>query len=298
MRNAIGKFEKKEVLSEYRFFHYNPLMSWLKTISGLIFVSFNIWILWFLVQHTLPVWAYIIFIYSCIIINSNFAVALAHDLMHSKNGVDRLLSNILLIQNGFFYLKSDHMYTHHRYVATAGDPSSALLNENIYTYLARSIRARFSISFFNGLTYPLKERNRHILYNYLFLISCIIYLGISIYLGSKVFIYLIINYIFVTLIYESITYIQHYGLSRKYIDDLNYYKVEVQHSWNCFYKTSVYMHYMMPVHSIHHLSDDSLVANGDNLGNEMPRPFATMMLTAWFPGRWFRLMDGFKNSGQ
>lgn len=292
MRNAVGKFDKNKVLNEYRFFHYSKSMAILKTFSGLIFVVFNIWVLWFLTQHSLPVLAYIIFIFTCIIINSNFAVSLAHDLMHSKNGIDRLLSNILLIQNGFFYLRSDHMYTHHRYVATAGDPSTARFNENIYAYLYRSIKARIRITFIDGLTYPLKVRNKIIFFNYLFLTCCILYLGFSMYLGRNVFIYLFINYLCVTLIYESVTYIQHYGLNRKYIDDLNYYKVEVQHAWNCFYKTSAYMHYMMPVHSIHHLSDDSLVANGDNLGNEMPRPFATMMLTAWFPGRWFRLMNG------
>ena len=89
MKKRIGKFDNSQIISEYKFFHYDVSMSWLKTISGIFFVIFNFWILWFLYHFEIPIWSLIIFIYSCIIINRNFAISLAHDLMHSTRRMDR-----------------------------------------------------------------------------------------------------------------------------------------------------------------------------------------------------------------
>ncbi len=291
MKKRIGKFDNSQIISEYKFFHYDVSMSWLKTISGIFFVIFNFWILWFLYHFEIPIWSLIIFIYSCIIINSNFAISLAHDLMHSTRRMDRLFANILLIQNGFFYLKNDHLYIHHRHVATMQDPATAMYGENLYKYLFRSIITRLKITFIPGPTFPLKDRAKIILSNYMYCFACIFYLCIASYISYASFIYLILNYVSVTFIYESITYIQHYGLKRKAINSYKNEEIQLQHSWNCFYKISAYMHYMMTIHSIHHLKNDMLETTSTFFGNEMPKPFAIMMVTAWFPRRWARLMD-------
>ena len=124
-RKKIGKFSTGEVIAEYDFFHHSPLMADLKTFSGIFFVGFNVWMLAFLAQYWLEAWALPVFIYSVVILNSNFAVSLAHDLMHSRRNLDRRIATTLLLQNGFFYLESDHVYIHHRHVGTSSDPATA-----------------------------------------------------------------------------------------------------------------------------------------------------------------------------
>lgn len=290
-RNIIGKFEKDEIIDVYNFFHFSKKMKWVKIISGFFFVAFNFWTLYFLSNNELSVLQFVIFVYSYIAINSAFAISLAHDLMHSSLVIGRIFSAVLLIQNGFFYLISDHLYTHHQFAASLQDPATALKGESVYRYFYRSIIGRFNITFFSGSTFPLSRRKSIIRKNVFYLICCISYLSFSIFLDVQVFLCVLFGYFFVTLIYESVTYIQHYGLTRKKTEQGTLSSMELEHAWNCFYKTSAYMHFMMPIHSIHHLNKVSNDFDGF-YGLEMPKSFSEMLFTAWFPRSWFKLMDG------
>ena len=292
LRGRIGKFTVKEAIAEYRFFHHSPLMANLKTASGLFFAGFNVWVLIFLTHHTLAVWALVVFVYSAVILNSNFAVSLAHDLMHSARKVDRFLATILLLQNGFFYLEADHVFIHHRHVGTPGDPASARLREGLYAYLRRSVSARLRMVLFRGSTFPRQRESRIIWGNRLRLALCALYLAGTFFAGWQAFVCVLAQFGLVTLIYESVTYIQHYGLRQEQNVTGRTESVQLHHAWNCYYRTSAWLHYLMPVHSIHHLREERLDEIRDFVGCEMPRPFATMMITAFFPARWFRLMDG------
>ena len=100
------------------------------------------------------------------------------------------------------------------------------------------------------------------------------------------------QFVLVTLIYESVTYIQHYGLVREIDATGKAEAVQLHHAWNCYYRSSAWLHYLMPVHSIHHLREEKLDEIHDSTGQAMPLPFASMMITAFFPARWSRLMDG------
>lgn len=290
LRKRIGKFTVVEVVAEYDFFHHNPLMANLKTISGVFFVVFNVWILVFLSLHSLTGWALAIFIYSAVIVNSNFAVSLAHDLMHSDRKRDRWLSTTILLQNGFFYLEADHVYIHHRHVGTTDDPATARAGEGLYAYLRRSVRARFQMALFHGSTFPRQREKRIILGNKRRLIACLCYLIVAVFFSWQAFVCVLTQFVLVTLIYESVTYVQHYGLSRETDSFGRVEEVQLHHAWNCYYRTSAWMHYLMPVHSIHHLREEKLHMIRDFAGYEMPRPFATMLVTAFFPSRWLRLM--------
>lgn len=290
-RKKIGEFSVIEVVDEYDFFHHSPLMANLKTLPGIFFVGFNVWMLVFLSQNWLEIWILLIFGYSVVIINSNFAVSLAHDLMHSARKSDRWLSTILLLQNGFFYLEADHIYIHHRHVGTSGDPASARLGEGLYAYLRRSVGTRFKMLFFRGNTFPEQRERRIIRGNVTRLIVCLAYLVGSAFASWQAFGCVLAQFVLVTLIYESVTYIQHYGLTRQTDATGKAEAVQLRHAWNCYYRTSTWLHYMMPVHSIHHLREERLDEIRNFAGPAMPLPFASMMIMAFFPDRWFRLMD-------
>ncbi len=291
LRKSIGKFTIPEIVSEYKFFHHDRSMAYFKSVCGIFFVLFNSWIPWFLYTHELNGFHLAVFLYSVVILNSNFSVSLAHDLMHSRRRFDRFLCTWILLMNGFFYLESDHIYIHHRHVGTPSDPATAREGENIYRYFRRSISARFKMILLRGNTFPKELESGLLLKNRLRFLICITWLAVSAFLGAQVFLSVLVSYFFVTLIYESITYIQHYGLKRNLSENGRSEPVQLNHAWNCYYKTSAYLHFMMPVHSIHHLKEENLEVITDDAGRTMPKPFASMMITALFPRRWFRLME-------
>src|SRR5690606_2972439 len=131
---------------------------------------------------------------------------------------------------------------------------------------------------------------RLIFLNYLRLL-----MGIGILIAAynfhiQVFIWLCAQFVCVPVIYETITYIQHYGLRRKQSEGGKYERIQIRHSWNCYYRLSAYLHFMMPVHSIHHLKDDRNIEHLEDPGPSFPFPFSRMVLLAYIPRLWFKHM--------
>lgn len=287
---VLGEFSLRELMTEWTFFHRNPLMSRFKTLNGFFFIGLNGWAFFFLATESLPLWRLLVFIYGMIILNSNFSVSLAHDLMHSRYRVDRWFSRILLVQNGFFYLEADHLYIHHRHVGTRHDPATPRLGESIYTYLVRSLTSRIRMLFGQSLVLPSKRGRLIGPLTGLKLAVCLSYLTLGALLNGQVFGWIFGQYVFVMLIYESITYIQHYAMQRTKQAG-HYEPVQLHHAWNSFYKLNTYLYFMMPVHSLHHVHQQDLSQIREFAGPRMPLPFAQMLLTAYQPGRWFALMN-------
>lgn len=272
---VLGKFSLQELLKEYRFFHHSPGMEVFRGLSALFFTGFNAWAAWFLADHVLLWWQILLFIYGVIMLNSNFAISLAHDLMHSDHALNRFFAGVLLLVNGFFYLETDHIYIHHKHVGTQEDPASAKRNEPLYAYLPRSVSGRLKLLFGNELRYR----------NGIRLLICGLLLLVAYTISLPYFVCLLAQFIFVTLLYEVITYIQHYGLRRTGPE------VRIHHAWNCYYRLSAYMHYMMPVHSIHHLKQEPDLDSVSDAGPAYPMPFSRMVILALFPKAWIPAME-------
>ena len=285
----VGEFSVRGVVAEYDFFHYSPLMARFKTMNGFFFVLLNGWAFFFLALAPLPFWRLVVFVYTLIILNSNFAISLAHDLMHSRYRIDRWLSGTLLIQNGFFYLEADHIHIHHRHVGTRHDPATARFNEPIYSYLIRSLTGRMRILFNRSDSFSGPKGWANFQPTSLKLGLCGLYLAGGALAGGQVLGWLLAQYVVVILIYESITYIQHYALYRLAKEN-RYEPVQLHHAWNSFYRLNAYLYFMMPVHSLHHAHHPDLTRIRD-AGPRMPLPFARMLLTAYQPARWFALMN-------
>lgn len=281
----LGKFSTQEILDEYIFFHKTPGMEVLRGFSGLFFLGFNLWMAFFLVHHQLEWFNLLFFIYGAVLINSNFAVSLAHELMHSHVFINRLFSTLILLINGFFYLEMDHLFIHHRHVGTLSDPASALKGEPLYTYLLRSVSGRIKILFFGDESLPTPKRRRIRRNTVTRLVACLFFLWGAFSLNLQYFFGVLAQFVFVTLLYEVVTYVQHYGLRRVQEE------VKINHAWNCYYRMSAYMHYFMPVHSIHHLKVEPDISRLETAGPSFPMSFQQAVLTAFFSNIWIRKMD-------
>lgn len=285
----LGKFNMQTLKEAYIFFHYNKGMECLRGLSALGFVAFNIWVAYFLKTHSLSLFSLSCFIYTVVVFNSNFAIALAHDLMHSPHLINRFLGTVLLLGNGFFYLESDHLNIHHPYVATRLDPASATQSKSLYSYLWHSVSQRFLLLF--GFKQSDKTKSIKVLGNYFRLAICMAFLVWAYTWSLPYFYCLLTQFIVVTFLYEIITYIQHFGLQRQMLADGHFEKIGLQHSWNCYYKLSAYLHYMMPVHSLHHIKQNPQWEQLSNAGPEYPRSFSSMAVLALVPPLYLKTMQ-------
>lgn len=91
------------------------------------------------------------------------------------------------------------------------------------------------------------------------------------------------------LMYEVSNYLQHYGLRREKNNN-RYERVNLDHSWNSYYKYTSYISFFLPIHSVHHVqvgvTEESKVK-----GPRLPLVYFQMMALTFIPPLFFRLMD-------
>lgn len=280
-----GRFSPAELRGEYQYFHHSDTMRLFKGLNGAFFVLFNLWVVFFCLCHAFTTLSFIVFVYGVIVVNSGFGLSLAHELTHEAHFFYRWLGDALMLQNGFFYLSYDHVFIHHQHVGTLDDPASALLNEPLYAYLKRSLAGRMQMIFTTTTTFPTKRQRRLQRAVRWKLTICISWLILTFIFSKTLFIIVLTQYIFVILIYETITYIQHYGLRRQQRE-----KVNLDHSWNSFDRMYNYLYFFMPIHSLHH-ANMSPEKNRKYLGPTLPLSFPRMLLLAFWPDKWFKTMN-------
>ena len=275
-----GIFSSFDLNRTYRFFHHSAVMSVFKGANGLFFVLFNIWAAAFCVLHPFTAFSFATFVYGVVVVNSGFGLSLAHDLTHARQSLQRALGELLMLQNGFFYLSYDHVFIHHPHVGTPADPASAMLNENLYAYFRRSLggRMRLLLRRSDGVKNARQKRlYRAVRWK---MAACTVWLIVAFFISKYLFILVAAQFFFVILVYETTTYIQHYGLQRS-----PHEKIRLHHSWNSFDRLYNYLYFFMPVHSLHHAHAQP--AAGD-WGPVMPLSFPRMVLLAFRPAQWFR----------
>jgi alkane 1-monooxygenase len=52
-------------------------------------------------------------------------INIAHELFHKDNPIDKFLGTFTLARNFYLHYAIEHIFGHHRNVATPGDPSSS-----------------------------------------------------------------------------------------------------------------------------------------------------------------------------
>jgi alkane 1-monooxygenase len=92
---------------------------------------------------------------------------------------------------------------------------------------------------------------------------------------------------------ESVNYIEHYGLLRQRTSSGRYVRCAPEHSWNSDYLATNFLLLNLQRHSDHHanpiLRYQSLRSSPS--APQLPGGYALMMLTAWFPLIWRKVMD-------
>lgn len=285
-----GEFTASEIKMELRHFYGSKESKIIKRVSGILLAALVIWSVIFYFRQDFSMGAAALFTLCTGCLTGCFVVTLAHDLMHSNRRIDQLISGLLLLMAGIPYMAADHVVGHHRMVGLAEDTNTAKINQNFYSYFVRLFIDRISNSYFNGYDLPVYLKKKILQLNLLMLfLQVFIWVAIYLFFSGPVMIFFIAQGLIAYFLYELINYVQHYGLSRSHAGQ----QISMHSSWNCYYKYTNYILYMLPLHSLHHLPTASRKLTGIDLksGPKLPYLYFVMVFMALIPSLWFRKMN-------
>jgi len=219
----------------------------------------------------------------------------AHELGHRKTKHEQLMSKTLLLTSLYMHFFIEHNRGHHMNVSTDEDPASSRYGENIYAFFIRSVIGGY-MSAWEIENRRLRKAGKKVIsmQNEMLrfqIIQLFFLAAILIAFGLKATFFFIASAIFGFLMLETVNYIEHYGLRRKK-NDKRYERTMPHHSWNSNHPLGRLLLLELSRHSDHHFEPTRKyqVLRHFEDSPQMPTGYPGMMLLAYFPPLWFRVM--------
>lgn len=245
----------------------------------------------------LPLAAALPWLLSMGVIGGIVAINVAHELIHRRSRLDRWAGGLLLALVNYAGFMVEHVRSHHLYVATPKDHSTARLNESVYVFLWRAIvnnprhawaleRARLRR---RGLG-CWHWRNELLWWHGVSLLGALICLQLWDSLGLVAY---LLQGLLAALTLEVINYIEHYGLLRRTLPDGRYEPPNVLHSWNSDYFLSNAILLQLQRHADHHAHPAKAFPYLEHIPEapQLPLGYAAMFTLALVPPLWRRIMN-------
>jgi alkane 1-monooxygenase len=232
------------------------------------------------------------FAISCVTIGIN----VAHELGHRVNKYEQNMAKALLLTSQYMHFIIEHNKGHHKRVATEEDPASARYGESLYAFWIRSIVFSY-LSAWKLETERLKKKNLPVwsfqneMLQFAFLQLTLILL---VFTGFGLFplLYYLASALLGILFFETVNYLEHYGLRRRKIDENKYERVLPVHSWNSNHFMGRAILFEVTRHSDHHFlaSRKYQILRHFDEAPQLPAGYPAMILLAFTPPLWFYVM--------
>jgi len=224
------------------------------------------------------------------------AINTAHELGHKRDGTERWLSRVALAQTGYGHFFIEHNRGHHVRVATPEDPASSRLGESFWAFLPRTVKGSLTSAW--GIECARLDRlgkshfspHNDILGAWAMTVA--LFGALVAVFGFVVLPYLLIQACGFVLL-EVVNYLEHYGLLRQRKEDGRYERCLPEHSWNSNNVASNVLLYHLQRHSDHHANPTRRYQALRHFKEapQLPTGYAGMIVLAWFPPLWRRVMD-------
>ena len=232
-------------------------------------------------------------------------ISVGHELVHRPRKWERLFGEALLSSFAFAHYRTEHVYIHHARVGTPRDPVFARKGQSVWAFLPRAMFGAVVDSWRfererlrkRGLS-PWHRSNPFWRYGSM----TAMWLALVWFFGEAgpmsgwvgIGIYLVYSAI-ANMILRIVDYLEHYGLSRKILDDGRYERVQPRHSWNASHRVSNWATYNVQRHSDHHhrpIRPYPLLQHyGTDVAPQLPSNYTAMILVAMVPPLWRRMVD-------
>lgn len=256
----------------------------------------TIWGTWLAVTGGLATWELIGLVFSVGAING-IAINTSHELGHKRESFDRWLAKLTLAPVAYGHFFVEHNRGHHKNVATPDDPASSKLGESFWMFLPRTIIGSI-VSAWKIEGERLQRQGKTVWTwdndNLQAWAMTVVFYGVMVaWLGWGALLFLGLQAFYGASLLETVNYVEHYGLLRQKGADGRYVRCEPQHSWNSNHIVTNLFLYQLQRHSDHHAHPTRSFQALRHFENspQLPSGYASMLMPAYFPFLWFRLMD-------
>ncbi|MBC2778743.1 alkane 1-monooxygenase [Parasphingopyxis marina] len=287
--------------SERRIAEIGPATEWryrtALVVSGLVSMALLGWALWAASHYTLLWWQFAGLALSIGINAGMTGIVVAHELVHRKEPLTDTLASLIMSTIGYAHYPVEHVYSHHARVGTMEDPVTARRGESVYGFTLRSgfggLRAGWALEAarLSRAGRPTLSLSNRILRWQLFTILLVA--GVALFLGPMSLLLLAAQALIAAFIFESVNYIEHYGLLRKAGPDGRPERIGIQHSWNSSHILTNVGLFNAGRHADHHLEPRRPYYKLRHYEDapQLPYGYPAMILVAALPPLWFRIMD-------
>ncbi|HSS41494.1 MAG TPA: alkane 1-monooxygenase [Solirubrobacterales bacterium] len=225
------------------------------------------------------------------------AINTAHELGHKRASSEKWLSRVALAQTGYGHFFIEHNRGHHVKVATPEDPASSRLGESFWAFLPRTVAGSLRSAW--GIETARLDRlgkSHWSIHNDVlsaWAMTVVLFGGLALVFGPVVLPYLLVQAVIGFSLLEVVNYLEHYGLRRQKREDGRYERCRPEHSWNSNNVASNVLLYHLQRHSDHHANPTRRYQALRHVDEapQLPTGYAGMIVLAWFPPLWRRVMD-------
>lgn len=253
----------------------------------------------YVVRSDLALWEAISVAFGLGVAAGAVGIVYAHELMHQSAVFERRLADLLMTSVQYGHFRSEHLLVHHRYVGTPRDPVTARYNEGFHRFFWRVLRDcprsawRAEASKLTRVKRPVWDRSNPF---WRYAILQLSFLGLAWLLGGGFGLALYLVHAIVAIWQlELVNYIEHYGLTRRYLGDGKYEHVQPRHSWNASHTATNWLVINLQRHSDHHFKPDRRYPLLQNYSPEeapqLPYGYGIMGFVAMIPPLWRRRMN-------
>ncbi len=268
-----------------------PLYTWIPVQLGIQFYG-----LFLILGGHLVGWEAVVGTMSIGVMAAAGGINIAHELMHRKSRTERAMAELLMASVTYTHFCIEHVYGHHRHVATPQDAASSRFGESVYRFLPRTLwgglRSAAGIEAQRARKQGISAwslRNRMTRYA---LTQALIYGTLGITLGPIAVVYWAGQSLTAIVVLEIINYVEHYGLSRRELSPGRFERVQPWHSWNASHRLTNWLLFNLQRHSDHHYlaaRPYHMLRHYDDVP-QLPAGYATMILASLVPPLWRAIM--------
>lgn len=237
-------------------------------------------------------WHFIVAVFFVGLMVSTVSTVTGHELVHRTwSPVSVSVGRWLLAFSFDANFSIEHVYGHHRYVATLEDPATAPRGRNVYQHIVIStVKGNISAWRIEVSRLQRKRQSRFSFHNVClrgYLMSVVVAAMAFVVAGLDGLIFFVLSGLWAKIMLEIVNYMEHYGLVR-----LANKRVEPRHSWNTNKKISSWAMFNLSRHSHHH-AHGQLAYHKLQPYSQAPvmlSGYLATMLVTLIPPLWFRLM--------
>lgn len=215
-----------------------------------------------------------------------------HELVHRTwDPVSIMIGRWMLAFDFDTIFSIEHVYGHHRYVATSHDPSTAPRGRNVYVHIvAATISGNISAWHIEKKRLKRKGQSSFSWHNAVIrghLMSALLVLGAWAIGGWQAAVFFTLCGLWAKAVFEIVNYRGHYGMLR----DPNF-SVQPRHSWNTNKRISSWSMFNLTRHSHHHAQGEMPYQSLKPFPEAptMIYGYLTTILVALIPPLWHKLM--------